>query len=148
VWFEDEDGQPDSEYCSVVEIHGEEGPEQEVTVEWDSDVGRERLQLASLARAEWLGDDEAADLVANLKELRAESLEGAEEAGAETVALSVEHMKKEVEALRWMREELAARAAEAENLRRINAELKAQREEFRQRYGHLLEDGEESGEEG
>lgn len=142
VWFlNEEDDHFDYEYGTVVEVYGEEGPEQEVTIEWDSE-GFERLRLSELGRAEWLGDDQAADVVANLKEYRQESLEGAEEAGAGTVAMSVEQLRREVEAFRWMREELAARAAEAENLRRVNEELKEQREEFRERYGHLLEEEE------
>eukprot|EP00971_Amphidinium_carterae_P202974 4027810-Amphidinium_carterae.1 len=51
-----------------------DGAEQEVEVEWDSGQ-KEWASLASLGRLEWLGEDEAADLVANLKELRQESVE-------------------------------------------------------------------------
>ncbi|CAE8615512.1 unnamed protein product, partial [Polarella glacialis] len=135
VWFlNEDDDRSDYEYGTVIEVHDAEGSDEEVTVEWDAE-GQERLRLAELPRFEWLGDDLAADLSANLKEFREEAIGGAEEAGAEMVAMPVEHLKKELESLGWMRRELAVRAADTEALRRENEELKAQREDFRERFG-------------
>ncbi|CAK0905687.1 unnamed protein product [Prorocentrum cordatum] len=93
-----------------------------------------------LGNFELIGQDVAADLVANLKEMRQESVEGAEEAGTEMVAMDVDHLKAELEALAWMRQEVAARAAEAELLRRENEELRAQRDEFREHHPELFDD--------
>merc|ERR1712039_805861 len=89
-------------------------------------------------RFAWLGVDMAADLTANLREYREESLGGAEDAQAEVVAFPVEHLRKEVEALKWLRQEVAARSEEAEELRRQNEELRLQRAEFRERYPELF----------
>lgn len=142
VWFlnSDDNDTYDYEYGSIVSVHGDEGDQQEVTIEWDTGVDRERTRLSELGRVEWLGDDAAADIVANLKEHRAESLDGAEEANAESVLLSPEHLQKEIEAIRWLRQELAAREAEAESLRRENEEFRAQRTEFLGRYGDMFDD--------
>lgn len=143
VWFlnSDDNDAYDYEYGSVAAVHGGEGDQQEVTIEWDTDVKPERTRLSELGRVEWLGDDTAADVVANLKELRAESLDGAEEANAESVVLSPEYLQKEIEAIRWLRQELAAREAEAESLRRENEEFRAQRKEFLERHGEVFDDG-------
>ena len=63
-------------------------------------------------------NDAAADLAANLKEMRQESVEGAEKAGVEMVAMPVEQLKAELEALAWMRQEVATRAADTKPLSR------------------------------
>ncbi|CAE7686428.1 lig4, partial [Symbiodinium microadriaticum] len=138
VWFtSEEDGQLDYEYGTVTEAKSGED-EDEVTIAWDGQ-GSETTRLSELGRYEWLGDDLAADVAANMREFRQESLEGAIEADAEGVAIPVEHLKKELEVLRWMRRELEERERKAAELRRENAELKAQREEFREMYGHLVD---------
>ncbi|CAL1143590.1 unnamed protein product [Cladocopium goreaui] len=134
VWFVSEDDLADYEYGTVSEVH-DDG---EVTIQWDGQ-GEERLDLSDIS-FEWLGHDFAADLMANLRESRQESLEGATEAGAEVVAMPVEQLRKELSAMSWMRKELEARRRQAEELRRENEELKAAREDFHRRYGKLLPD--------
>lgn len=143
VWFESEavEGQADFEYATLMEVNGAPGPDQELTIEWDGE-GVERVRLGDLGRVSWLGEDVAADLAANLREHRQEALEGAEAANAEAVLMSVEHLRREVQAFGWLRRELAARAEEADTLRKRNAELRAQRAEFRERYPGLLPDEE------
>eukprot|EP00931_Biecheleriopsis_adriatica_P057921 TRINITY_DN34405_c0_g1_i1.p1 TRINITY_DN34405_c0_g1~~TRINITY_DN34405_c0_g1_i1.p1 ORF type:complete len:253 (+),score=62.79 TRINITY_DN34405_c0_g1_i1:31-759(+) len=144
VWFlNSDDDLPDCEYGTVSEVHDEEAAD--VTVEWDAE-GTERLRLSELERFEWLGDDSLSDLAANLREFRQESWEGAEQSGAEAVAMPVAHLQKELEALSWMREELAARAEEAAELQRENEELKAQREDFLRRHKELLPASSDDGE--
>eukprot|EP00439_Symbiodinium_sp_Y106_P021998 s2499_g2.t1 len=140
VWFtSEEDGQLDYEYGTVTEAKSlPDEEEDEVTIAWDGQ-GSETTRLSELGRYEWLGDDLAADVAANMREFRQESLEGAIQADAEVVAIPMEHLKKELEVLKWMRRELAERERKAAELRRENAELKAQREEFREMYGHLVD---------
>jgi len=147
VWFlnSDDNDTYDYEYGSIVALHGHEGDQHEVTIEWDTGLDPERTRLSELGRVEWLGDDAAADIVANLKEHRAESLDGSEEANAESVVLSPEHLQKEIEAIRWLRQEVAAREAEAESLRRENEEFRAQRKEFLGRYGDMFDDSDDDG---
>lgn len=139
VWFtqDQEEDRPDYEYCTVLSVHGPPGPEQEIVVEWDSE-GKEKFVLADMGRIEWLGDDWAADLAANLKEHRQGSLEGALEGNAEAVVLDLDQLRKESKALAWLREELTTRAAEMKALRQENEELRAQREEYLARRGDLL----------
>lgn len=68
VWFvSDEDGLADYEYGTVVAREAEE-----VTVRWDG-RGEERLVLGDV-RYEWLGEDLAADVSANLRESRQEPI--------------------------------------------------------------------------
>eukprot|EP00434_Breviolum_minutum_P022446 symbB.v1.2.019812.t1/scaffold1640.1/size107948/1 len=131
VWFVSEEELADYEYATVAAVH-DDG---EVTIQWDGQ-GEERLKLSEIS-FEWLGHDLAADVVANLRESRQESLEGATEAGAEVVAMPVEQLRKELSAMSWMRKELEARRQQAEELRRENEELKAARAEFEGRYGEL-----------
>eukprot|EP00933_Yihiella_yeosuensis_P012221 TRINITY_DN12044_c0_g1_i2.p1 TRINITY_DN12044_c0_g1~~TRINITY_DN12044_c0_g1_i2.p1 ORF type:complete len:254 (-),score=52.37 TRINITY_DN12044_c0_g1_i2:120-857(-) len=136
AWFlNEEDERPDYEYGTILEVHNSSGQvaSSRVTVEWDGE-GREELDLAELYRYEWLGDDPVADLSANLREFRQESVEGATESGAEVVAMPLEQLKRELEALRWMRQELEERAAEAEALRQENEELKLQKAEFLEQF--------------
>lgn len=136
VWFVDADsGQPDYDYGTVTDVHGAQGPAQEVSIEWDTGEVDHHVRLANLGRVEWLGDDIAADLIANLKDHRQESVEGIRDVGGAGVTLSLEQLRQEQEALRWMRDEVATRSAEADRLRQENEALKAQRREFQERFG-------------
>mmetsp|Transcript_89168 Transcript_89168/g.288303 ORF Transcript_89168/g.288303 Transcript_89168/m.288303 type:complete len:263 (-) Transcript_89168:40-828(-) len=137
-------GQTDFEYATVLEVHGGPGPEQEVALEFDGE-GKVRLKLEDLGRFSWLGDDIAADLAANLREFRMESIDGCVDCGATHVFMGRDQVEKEVEALAWLRQETAARLEEAEELRRENEELKRERDEFRLQYPQLFE-GEGEGE--
>lgn len=135
VWFLNEaSGQPDYEYGAIAEVHSPEGPDQNVTIQWDTGDS-EFLCLGEVWRIEWLGDDVAADLISNLKEHRQESVDGAKDAGAAGVTFSLEQLRQEMSALQWMRDEMATRSADVERLRRENEALKAQRREFHERVG-------------
>merc|ERR1719401_695711 len=93
-------------------------PLEEVAVQWEADGQQQRITLKALGRVEWLSDgeansmetqeDQAQALLAELHRRCEVDVTQADRDGHDAVLVSVEDVREEAEAFRWLCAEVAA----------------------------------------
>ncbi|CAJ1408978.1 unnamed protein product, partial [Effrenium voratum] len=131
--------EPDGEwaYGDIVQVGPSEG---QVTVRWE-DSEEATLVNVSSGEVELAEADAAQELLGRLAEARTSDLAEAEaEEGPDAVLFSLEDVREELEAFRWISEEVMHRRNELRDLEEENRQIREEQELARRQYEEMIEE--------